>query len=219
MKIAVHNAQFSYHLGGTERAIYTQLKNLLQIDKEMDITLLTSKTRKESVFFKEIKELQSKKFRIKLFDISDIEIKTKEESNSPTKWHLESVRFGLKTAKFYKENNFDFVVAHFSTDLMFIPKNYKVVLTIHGTPSISSYIDENCFERANYLIFTTKDVRDKIHQMYPGTINKNGRVIYLGTKIIFDTLPVLERENDLLFVGRLIKIKGVKILISAINKF
>ena len=218
MKIAIHNAQFSYHLGGTERAMYTQLKNLLQIDKEIDITLLTSKTSKESIFFKEIKELQSEKFRIKLFDISDIDIKTKEGANSSDKWHLEAVQFGLKTANFYKENNFDFIITHFSTDLMFIPKDHKTVLNIHGTPSVSSPIDENCFEKANYLIFTTKDTRNKIHQMYPNTINKKGKVIYLGTKILFNTFPVLERENDILFVGRLIKIKGVEILISAIKR-
>ena len=45
MKIAIHNAQFSNHIGGTERLIYYQIKNLLRIE-DLKITLITKKVRK-----------------------------------------------------------------------------------------------------------------------------------------------------------------------------
>ena len=217
MKIAIHNAQFSYYLGGTERAIYTQIKNLLKIDKNIDITLLTRKVNEESILFKEIRNIQSNRFKIKLFDDSDIEIKIKEGANSSNRWHLEAIRFGLKTANFYEENDFDFVVSHFSTDLMFIPQRFKKVLNVHGVPSFSSSIDENCFDKVNYFIFTTKDIKNKINKMHPNTKNKKGKIIYLGTKIIHEDYPINKRKNDILFVGRLIKIKGIETLIAAIN--
>lgn len=217
MKIAIHNAQFSYHLGGTERAIYMQIKNLLEIDKNIDITLLTRKVHNESILFKEIKNLQSNRFKIKLFDDSDIEIHIQESSNSSDKWHLEAIRFGLKTVDFYKKNNFDFVISHFSTDLMFIPKKFKSVLNVHGTPLFCSCIDDDCFDSANHLIFTTRDIKNKINKMYPNTKNKKGKVIYLGTKIIHENYPINKRKNDILFIGRLIKIKGIEVLITAIN--
>jgi len=167
--------------------------------------------------FKEIKKLISDRFKIKLIDDSDIKIDIKNGANDSNRWHLESVRFGLKSSDFYRENHFDLVITHFSTDLLFIPSNIKTILNVHGVPSFISSIDENCYSLANNLIFTTNDIKDKICKMYP-CINKNGRVIHLGTKNIFDTCPILERKNDILFVGRLIKIKGIDILISAIKR-
>ncbi len=217
MKIAIHNAQFSYYLGGTERAIYMQIKNLLKISKDIEITLLTRRTDKESILFKEIKNYQSDRFRIELFDDSDIDVEIEGDANSSCRWHLESMRFGLKTANFYKKNDFDFVISHFSTDLMHIPKKYKLILNIHGTPSLPSPLDENNLDIADHLIFTTKDIQSKISKMYPNTKNKKQKVIYLGTKITHKNCPTDERKNDILFVGRLMKIKGISTLITAVR--
>lgn len=218
MKIAIHNAQFSYYIGGTERAICTQIKNLLQIDKELKITIVTRNTNQESIFFKEIKKLQSNRLKIELFDDSDIDMIIKGGANSSERWHLEATRFGLKTAKFYSENNFDLVISHFSTDMMFIPKKQKTILNVHGMPSSYSPLDENCFQRADYLVYTTNDINNKMNKMYPIMKCKKSRVIHLGTKIINEKYSIHERKNDILFVGRLIKIKGVETLISAVDK-
>ena len=99
MKIAIHNAQFSSHVGGTERLIYYQIKNLLNIPG-VKITLITKKTNNPSIFFKEIKHISNGNLRI-------IELKTKNmtnnyNSNNPLKWHLESLEFGLCTNQIYQ---------------------------------------------------------------------------------------------------------------------
>ena len=50
MKIAIHNAQFSYHIGGTERLIYDQIKNLLNYS-DVELILVTTKTKFKSPFW------------------------------------------------------------------------------------------------------------------------------------------------------------------------
>ncbi|MFA5061309.1 MAG: glycosyltransferase family 4 protein [Candidatus Pacearchaeota archaeon] len=218
MKIAIHNAQISHYLGGTERAIYLEIKNLLKIDPDLEITLLTTKTENESILFKKIKALQSNRFKIVLFDISKISIEIKSDSNTSDKWHMESMQFGLRTGDYYLKNNFDLVLYHFTTDIMFLPKKFKRVLNVHGTPSKRSLLDENCLESPDVIIYTTNDIKNIIEKMHPFTKSRISKVIYLGTPVDNRIFPKKERIIDILFVGRLIKIKGVDLLIKAVHK-
>ncbi|MFC1682109.1 glycosyltransferase family 4 protein [Nanoarchaeota archaeon] len=217
MKIAIHNAQISYHIGGTERLIFSQIMNLLKFPN-VEIHLITSKTKNPSSFYEKLKSLQDLRFIITEFDsVESLDIKEIYTSNNPNKWHLESITFGSNASSFYEDKKFDLVVTHFSTDSMFIPKKFKNVLHLHGYPSGYSEIGELALDRPDALISVSKYVRDQWIELYPKLNDKCISVVYPGIDTDKFRNMNMERENDIIFVGRFILIKGISYLLDAIS--
>lgn len=213
MKIAIHNAQFSTHVGGTERLISTQIKGLLE-QSELNITLITMKTKKPSFLFKEIKDLKNNRLTI-------IEIEPKFNnhnftSNDARKWHIESLSFGIATQKVYFESKFDLVITHFATDSLFIPLTQCNILHLHGTITNYSEIGEISLRRPDFFIAVSNYVKEKWVAFYPFLKSKKIEIIYPGVETKkFKRLNSI-KKLDLLYVGRLIKIKGVDDLLSSL---
>jgi len=216
MNIAIHNSQFSYHIGGTERLIYYQIKGLLNFS-DMSITLITSKTQNPSFLYQEIKLLNSPRLKILEIDISHSYINPYNANNS-LRWHVESVYFGLACQNIYKTTNFDFVVTHFSTDSLFIPYNQKNVLHLHGIPSEYSEIGELSTRRPNFFIAVSEYVKNGWTSFYPFIENKKITVVYPGVEDKKFVTRDIEKKIDILYVGRFISIKGIYNLIEAVSK-
>ena len=152
MKVTIHNAQFSHHIGGTERLIYEQIKNLLDY-KDVQITLVTTKTKNKSQLYKEIERLKNKNLKVFTFDGSEsLGIQNIFDSNNPCRWHFESFTFGLQTQEFYKEHKSDLVVTYFSTDSLFISRNFLNVFHFHGFPLEASELGELSLNRPDFFI-------------------------------------------------------------------
>lgn len=215
MKIAIHNAQMSYHIGGTERLIYYQIVHLLNLP--IEICLITSKTKNPSPFYKALKLLKNEKFIINELDgVESLGISTPYNSNDAKRWHYESMIFGANAAKFYEGKFFDIVVTHFSTDSMYIPKEFTNVLHLHGCPSDYSEIGDLALDRPNALIAVSEYVRNRWIELYPKLKNGPFFVVYPGIDVEkFQNFKKL-RTNDILFVGRLILIKGIYSLLDAL---
>ncbi len=216
MKIAIHNAQISYHTGGTERLIYEQVKNLLKFP-ELKISVITTKTQKPSNMYLELKKIKNKKLKIFEFELKQI-VTNNYSSNNPNKWHTESINFGFNTKDFYKNNKFDLVITHFSTDSMFIPLNQKNVLHLHGVTKERSDIGEMSLCRPDAFISVSKYVKSRWISLYPEIQKKKIFVVYPGIDTNKFFRSKKEKTIDVLFVGRLIKIKGVDFLIEALKK-
>ena len=215
MNIAIHNCQFSNHLGGTERLISYQIKELLNI-KEVKLTLITKKVRNPSFFFKDTRELNKNNF-----ELIEIEIPKSDNpysSNNPFKYHIESIDFGLAAQSIYSKRNFDLVVTHFSTDSLFIPRNQKNILHLHGVPTKHSEIGEISTRRPDNFISVSKYVKRRWLELYPTIEECKIRVVYPG----IDTEKFFSNHTnkvfDIVFVGRFITIKGIDTLIEAISK-
>lgn len=217
MKIAIHNAQFSYHIGGTERLIYDQIKNLLSYTN-IELTLITANTRFESPFFKKIKKLKKRNLKIITFDGSEkFKRSNQYDSNNPLKWHLESFIFGLETYQFYEKNKFDLVITHFATDSLFIPEKQKNILHLHGAPLNNSEIGTLSIEKPSAFISVSKNVKEKWIELYPKLNKKLIKVVYPNINEKKFKPMNLKRDIDLLFVGRFILIKGIYDLLKAIR--
>lgn len=218
MDITIHNAQFSYHIGGTERLIYEQIKNLINYE-DIKITLVTAQTKNKSPFYKEIEELNNK--RLKIFTFGGVEslgIPNRFDSNNPCRWHLESFNFGLQTQEFYKKHKSDLIITHFSTDSLFVPRRFVNVLHFHGFPLESSELGELSLDRPDFFISVSNYVKNRWVSLYPFLKNKNIKVIYPGIDTSKFKSINLDKEIDIIFVGRLIKIKGIYSLLEAIKK-
>jgi glycosyltransferase involved in cell wall biosynthesis len=217
MKLAVHNAQLSHYMGGTERLIYNHLRNLLNYP-DVEITVVTSKTKKPSEFYKDLKKLNNSRILFKEFEIEEsLGLKIPYSSNNPKRWHTESLIFGMHTEEFYKENKFDGVIIHFSTDSLFIPQNQKIILHLNGVPLERSYIDHITLQRPDAIIMLSEFVTNKWLKLYPELAHKQIEMIHAGIDCNKFENKNFIRKNDIIFVGRFISIKGIEYLIKAIK--
>jgi len=218
MKVTIHNAQFSHHIGGTERLIYEQIKNLLDY-KDVQITLVTTKTKNKSQLYKEIERLKNKNLKVFTFDGSEsLGIQNIFDSNNPCRWHFESFTFGLQTQEFYKEHKSDLVVTYFSTDSLFISRNFLNVFHFHGFPLEASELGELSLNRPDFFISISNYIKYKWVELYPFLKSKDIKVIYPGIDTSKFKSFDLNKSVDIIFVGRLIKIKGIDDLLEALKK-
>ncbi len=216
MKIAIHNAQFSYHLGGTERLIYDQIRHLINYHG-VKLTLITSKTKFKSRFFKKIEKLKG--LKVVCFDgIESLKIPNYYNSNNPKKWHSESFIFGSEAYNYYKTHKFSLVITHFSTDSLFIPANQKNILHLHGTPLTSSELGVLSVKRPDAFVSVSQNVKQGWIKLYPELNRKLIEVIYPNIDHKKFKPMSLKKDIDILFVGRFILIKGIYDLLGSIKK-
>ena len=218
LNIAIHNAQISHYTGGTERLIGEQLKNLLDYPN-LSITLVTTKTILPSDIYKEILKTKKRNFRIKeLGNLDEIIKSNKYDANNPTKWHFESIEFGKMCSNFYQKNKFDLIITHFSTDSLFVPLGSKNILHLHGYPLNASELGEISLQRPNHFIAVSEFVKSKWIELYPKLNKENISVVYPGIDVSKFVGIEKNRPIDIIFVGRLIKIKGLNYLIKSIKQ-
>ncbi|MBU2638965.1 MAG: glycosyltransferase family 4 protein [Nanoarchaeota archaeon] len=217
MKIAIHNAQFSYHVGGTERLIFDQCRALLCYP-DIKLTVVSAKTRSKSLFFRKIERIKNKNLKIKTFDGAEsLKIKCPYTSNNPAKWHMESFIFGSEAYNYYKKNKFDAVITHFATDSLFIPPNPKNILHLHGTPLEASELGGLSMLRPDAFVSVSQNVKDGWIKLYPDLKNKNIKVVYPNIDHNKFRPKSTNKDIDILFVGRFILIKGIHDLLMAVS--
>ena len=217
MKIAIHNAQFSYHVGGTERLVFDQCRALLR-HHGVELTIVSAKTISKSPFFKKIERMKDKNLKIVTFEgIESLKIQSPYTSNNPAKWHMESFVFGSEAYNYYKKNKFDAVITHFATDSLFIPPNQKNILHLHGTPLESSELGSISLLRPDAFVAVSQNVREGWIRLYPALMNRLVRVIYPNIDHNKFRSKKIRKDIDVLFVGRFILIKGIYDLLKAIK--
>lgn len=212
MKIAIHQPRLSYYVGGGERVPLEQARYLTKLGHE--VVIITTDSKNKSPLFRNFVK-KNPRIKIKMFQLSD-KLKQLYKINlgqNRYRCDAESFEFGRLTKEYYLKNIFDLVVAHYTVDALKIPKNQKVMLHLHGCPVRKRRVDEKSLNRANVLSSVAEYVGNFWREMYGVKVP-----IYVAYNGIdnrcFHPLKIT-RKYDLLFVGRLIKIKGVSDLLRA----
>ncbi len=125
---------------------------------------------------------------------------------------------GRWISSYLNQNHFDIIITHYAPAAIAIPKSIKQLLVLHGVPKKRQIADEVALRVADKLIAVSESVA-KGWEEVSGI--KNITVIHNGIdEKRFSPKNKDEKkleDIDVLYVGRLIKIKGLQFLIPAIN--
>jgi len=214
MKIAIHQPRLSYYYGGGERVPLEQAHYFSKWGNE--VFVITTDIKNKSKLFL---DFQKDNPRVKIIGFKPTDkLKTiykKELGQNRYRIDAESLEFGRMTKQFYLENQFDIVATHYSVDSLYIPKNQYVILELHGCPKYRRNIDECALSRANALVCVAKYVGDYWRKLY--SIKEPIHLTYNGINNRYFQPKEIQKTRDVLYVGRLIKIKGVDDLLRSLR--
>lgn len=218
MKIAIHQPRVSYYVGGDE---LVSLEQAARICDNHDVAIVTMKVQENEIFRKfQMNYPQVKIARFKL----PIQFWGRKHytNRSFYEWTLESLFFGEKTFSYYLQENFDLIATHFVVDSLFIPKENKNILHLHGIPPSKRDFEKKLYreslKKPRSFIAAANYVKKGWEALFPFLKEKSIYVIPNGVNTERFKPKDIEKKNDILYVGRLIKTKGIKTLIYAIEK-
>lgn len=216
MKVLIYQPRVSYFTGGGE--VYP-LQNAIFFAKHgHDVTLLTTKASylKECDYFKDFKKRKPANLKIEYIELDDNYkfIYDEEPGMNWERWDKESLFVSREAYRFLCEHKYDIVAIHNIMDLIAVPLGVKHVIHFHGTPSELNYTCKLLLENEKNILAVSENVREGWKKL---GINKK---MIISTNAIDPTVFKkidVERTNDLLFVGRIIEIKGLQYAIEALN--
>lgn len=206
MRIAIHQPRVSYYTGGGETVPLMQASYL---SRNNDVTIVTS-SRPESDMFLEFAR-QHPGVEIQRFEVPSAIYDT-APGVSQWRWDDESIAFGLATRGFYADNSFDIVATHYTIDSLLLPRNARNVLQLHGVPSTHRTLDAAALTVPSGLLSVAESVSRGWRSMYG---LRGIETCYNGVDAQRFSPGNVEKDHDLLYVGRLIPIKGVDDLLAA----
>lgn len=214
MKIAIHQPRVSYFYGGGERVPLEQASHFFKLGH--DVSIITTEVNNKSELFLDFQK-NNPGVKVISFEPSQKlkKIYRMELGQSRYRADAESLEFGRMTKEFYLKNQFDIVAMHYTVDSLYIPKNQFVVLELHGCPSRRRIIDAKSIERADALVTVAEYVGNFWKQMH--SIKRPVHLTYNGIDSSYYTPKETQKIYDLLYVGRLIKIKGVDDLLHSVK--
>jgi len=218
LKILIHHPRLSYYIGGGEIIPLIQAEVLSSFGHHVEI--LTSRNLKFSPIFKDFcrNNPQIKLYYIELSK-KDKKIYREIPGNGWKRWDKESILFGKRAIPFYlaNRNRWDVVITHLLSDSLFIPKSFTNILHLHGVPSKTRRWDYKLLQRPNGFIAVAKFVKKRWISLYPFLKRKKIIVAYNGIQTEKFPNLHLKKNIDLLFVGRLLKNKGIETIIKSLN--
>lgn len=215
MRVANYIPTASFFVGGGERVPLEQTKYLHKLG--VDISLITLEASKETDIFKDFKR-----------DNPDIPIIYLEatpmiedfEKAYLTHEFAHKIYHSLtrQAASAIDKGGFDITITHYAPGVFSVPNNVYQVLFLHGVPKEYQEINDIALNHADKLIAVSNSVKQGWIDMF----NYNGEIEVIHNGIDtekFKTTEKVDTDIDILYVGRLIEIKGVQNLIEAIAMY
>lgn len=217
MNIAVYQPRVSYFVGGGEIVPLQQAKYLSLLGHKVTIiTTRASFIRPSEYFLRFIKN--NHQIRIKYINLPN-KLKWIYDEKPGTRWirwDYESLYVGRLALAYFIKNKFDIVVVHNYLDILAIPIGHKSVLHLHGYPTEFNYMHELLVDIPTVLVADSFFIKSKWKTL--SGIKK----IQMATNGIdgeyFKSDYTVSTKYDILYIGRLIKTKGVSYLLEAVSK-
>jgi len=129
----------------------------------------------------------------------------------------------------FKKGNMLFCPANLAP--IFVPKNKKLVITLHDIAFLTypesfslffryyyQWLVPKIIQRADKIITVSQASKEEIIKYYPYAKEKT-EVVFLGLDRIFHLLPDIEKKDQILYVGSLNMRKNFTSVIQAFTKF
>ncbi|MBN1377269.1 glycosyltransferase family 4 protein [Candidatus Woesearchaeota archaeon] len=211
MKICEYHPRISYYVGGAELVAIDQIKRL---SKNHEITILTSRTNKQTEQFKNL---------FNLFDINTITLYNPFQDSffenlkdtNINKWDIESLFLAKEAYSFFEDNKFDLVITHYSIDNLALPSDVNNVLHLHGVPPEWKILDKLSIEKTNFFVSVADFITNgwnKFYDLGEVPLCYNG----IDTNKFYD--KNLQKDIDILYIGRLVPYKRVDVLVKSLSK-
>lgn len=218
MKIACYIPTGSFFVGGGEIVPLMQAEYLQKNAPNDKIYLITLATDKESGFYTDFKKRNENITFIELTKpawLNDIESRNLDH----TLTHELYYSLSRDVESVCLEEGFDVVLTHYAPAALTIPRKNKQILFLHGVPSSLDLVNHSAVLVADKLLSVSNSVGDGWRLLMNNAID-SVLVQHNGideTRFVPSETPMQE-TIDILYVGRLIEIKGVQYLIDAVSE-
>lgn len=215
MKILIYQPRLSYYTGGGEVVPVQQAIYLSKLGHQVTVVTTRASFNKKS----ELLLLLERTDGVRLVYI-DIPEKFKWIYDSVPgenweRWDQESLQIGLLARDRIQELKYDLGVVHLLLDRVALPEDRKNVVHLHGYPNEFQYHHKLFGGLSESYISVSDKISSVWHEILPPSsrsfVVKNG----IDTQK-FRPLSTL-KTTDLLYVGRLLEVKGIDVLIRAIS--
>lgn len=212
MKIVNYIPTASFFVGGGERVPLEQTKYLNKLGVE--ISLMTLKTRKETDVFKSFKK-ENPWIPILYLERTPMIENFEEMELTHDLTHKIYLSLTRQATAAISEGGFDVAITHYAPGTFSVPSNVYQILFLHGVPKEYQEINDIALNHTDKLIAVSNSVKEGWMKLFK--YNGNIEVIHNGINTEkFKITDKIEEDIDILYVGRLIEIKGVQNLIEAI---
>lgn len=216
MKILIYCPRLSYYTGGGEIYPLQTAKFFARLGHDATVLTVSADYLEFSDYFKNFMA-ENKDVHIEFLKLDKHfeDIYSVPAGADWTRWDRESLWVSRLAYQYLSQNKFDIITVHNVIDSLAVPFDCRHVLHLHGSPFEINYICKLILEKEKNLIAVSENVKRKWIDFgaYPD--------IKISTNAIDDSVyfedPSQPRDIDLLFVGRLIPIKGVQHILQALK--
>jgi len=209
MHIAIAQPRLSYFVGGAEVVAAEHSRGL--VERGHRVTVITTKMDRSELYAKVLRA------RVETVEVRlPASIQAVVPGENRWRWYAESLAFVREAEKILDSLDFDVLATHFAIDgLLALFTDRPSILHLHGEATKPSFGAKIALERSDLLLAGSQSVADYWIKVRPAIASKL-RLLRNGVDIA--TRPALgtRQDYDVLFLGRLIRNKGVQDLIRAV---
>ena len=215
MNIAIYQPRISYYLGGGEIVPFEHAVFLRCLGHKITIVTTRAPFIQESEYFKHFKKI-NKNICI---DYLDLPVALKRIYKIPAgenwqRWNAESITVAKLAKCYFSNHKFDLITVYNVLDMRAVPQLQKSALHLLGYPQRINKFYRAALLVPDIILSVSKYVKSRWLKM----VNlKNIYVAENGVRSDYFRPLRKAKKYDIVFVGRLIKIKGVDYLIRAVN--
>ncbi|OGM26729.1 hypothetical protein A3D00_04735 [Candidatus Woesebacteria bacterium RIFCSPHIGHO2_02_FULL_38_9] len=212
MKIGIYIPTASFFVGGGEIVPLMQAKYLAKRGNKIHVSVLKTSTQTEyfKTFQKENKNIKFDYLKMRLFG-SDIPYDKRVVDHKLG--HEMYFNLGREVSDYCTIQKFDVVITHYAPAAVSIPASTKQILVLHGVPETKEIVNGVAVRVVDKLVAVSKYVAGGWEKLYN---TPRIEVIYNGIDSNLFTSEKTSKDIDILYVGRLIEVKGVQFLINAV---
>jgi len=215
MKISIYQPRISYYKGGGEVVPLQQAKWLTKLGNEVSILTVKSDYITELANFEEFCLTNNIEINYLVLPERLHWIYSIDPGVDWSRWDLESLHVGRIAYEYYLNNQFDIVAVHNLFDSIAVPVNQKTVMHLHGTPKEFEYHHSILATLPQRFISVSDAVGNNWQKILP--ITAHNTVIKNGVDPEFFTRTDIGLKVDILFLGRLLPVKGIDTIIHSIK--